>query len=270
MPATGRRSGWARRPTPRGLGVHSLSEITYDLGRAYTTFLSDVGLADYIKEFGSVVFQVWVDGVQVEQSGLMTPGQVKSFRIDVTGKNTLKLVVTNGDGRGRNDHANWADARLERTCSSTPPIADTQAPEVPGNVRTSNVDHATLTLSWDASTDNVGVTGYDVYRGGTLLGTVPGTSYNVTGLAGGTEYTFTVRARDAAGNTSGEATLTLRTPRGTRLHADDGLPLGPVLEQCHQRLGAGREKPRQRRGQCRRRAAAPAGHEDLPQGPGRA
>ena len=62
------------------------------------------------------------------------------------------------------------------------------------------------TLSWNASTDNVGVTGYEVFVDGTSIGTTTGTTVNVTGLAVCTSYNFGVRALDAAGNASGTAT----------------------------------------------------------------
>ncbi|CAM1370814.1 hypothetical protein TSEDIMI_90005 [Tenacibaculum sediminilitoris] len=80
--------------------------------------------------------------------------------------------------------------------------ADTQAPTRPSSLAASNVTQTTLTLNWSASTDNVGVTGYDVYKGATKLTTVTTTSYNVRGLAASTAYTFTVKAKDAAGNAS--------------------------------------------------------------------
>ncbi len=80
---------------------------------------------------------------------------------------------------------------------------DTQAPTAPSNLVASNVAQTTLSLSWNASTDNVGVTGYDVFEGTTNLGTVTGTSANITGLSPSTAYTFKVRAHDAAGNNSG-------------------------------------------------------------------
>ncbi len=80
---------------------------------------------------------------------------------------------------------------------------DTQAPTAPASLATSNVAQTTLTLSWNASTDNVGVTGYDVFQGNTNLGTVTGTSANITGLSPSTAYSFKVRAHDAAGNNSG-------------------------------------------------------------------
>ncbi|WP_442875081.1 cellulase family glycosylhydrolase [Actinoplanes sp. NBC_00393] len=79
---------------------------------------------------------------------------------------------------------------------------DSTAPSVPGQPTASNVTSSGVTLTWAASTDNVGVTSYDVLRGGTVVATVSGTTYNVTGLAASTAYTFSVRARDAAGNVS--------------------------------------------------------------------
>lgn len=80
---------------------------------------------------------------------------------------------------------------------------DTQAPTAPSNLVATNVAQTTLSLSWNASTDNVGVTGYDVFSGSTNLGSVTGTAANITGLSPATAYSFKVRAHDAAGNNSG-------------------------------------------------------------------
>ncbi|WP_082598639.1 MULTISPECIES: glycoside hydrolase family 18 chitinase [unclassified Kitasatospora] len=83
-----------------------------------------------------------------------------------------------------------------------PPQPDTQAPTKPGTP-TATPDSRSVALSWAASTDNVGVTAYDVYNGATLATSVTtGTSAAVTGLTPETDYTFTVKARDAAGNSS--------------------------------------------------------------------
>ena len=79
---------------------------------------------------------------------------------------------------------------------------DTQAPSAPSNLIASNIAQTTVNLSWNASTDNVGVTGYDVFMGSSNLGSVAGTSANITGLTAGTAYSFKVRAHDAAGNNS--------------------------------------------------------------------
>ncbi|WP_354643805.1 carbohydrate binding domain-containing protein [Kitasatospora camelliae] len=92
---------------------------------------------------------------------------------------------------------------------------DGQAPTVPGGLRSTGKSSSTVALAWTASTDNVGVTGYDVYRGGTHVATVTGTTATVSGLSPSTAYTFTVKARDAAGNTSGASNaVTVTTDPG--------------------------------------------------------
>lgn len=79
---------------------------------------------------------------------------------------------------------------------------DTQAPTTPSGLTVTGTTSSSVSLSWQASTDNVGVTSYDVYRGSTLVGSTATTSYTDTGLTAATSYSYTVRARDAAGNSS--------------------------------------------------------------------
>ncbi|OXM51390.1 hypothetical protein CFP71_25385 [Amycolatopsis thailandensis] len=79
---------------------------------------------------------------------------------------------------------------------------DTTAPTAPGNARTIGATSTSVSLAWDAATDNVGVTGYDVYNGSALATSVTETGATVTGLSPDTSYSFTVKARDAAGNLS--------------------------------------------------------------------
>ncbi len=90
---------------------------------------------------------------------------------------------------------------------------DTQAPTVPTGLSASSVTTTSFTLNWTASTDNVGVTGYDVYRNGTLYGsTTTATSLAITGLTCNTAYAMTVKAKDAAGNVSASSsTLNVTT-----------------------------------------------------------
>lgn len=85
-------------------------------------------------------------------------------------------------------------------------IADTQAPSVPAGLTVTGTTASSIALSWNASTDNVAVTGYSVYQGTTLVATVTSTSTTVAGLAAATAYTFTVAAKDAAGNASAPST----------------------------------------------------------------
>lgn len=89
---------------------------------------------------------------------------------------------------------------------NTSPAADTQAPTVPTNLFASSVGETTLTLSWNAATDNVGVTEYEVYQGSTVIGNPATTSYTVSGLSPATNYSFSVRAKDAASNVSNAST----------------------------------------------------------------
>jgi len=100
------------------------------------------------------------------------------------------------------------------------PGPDSTPPTAPGQPTAGTVTASSVALSWSPSTDNVGVSGYEVYRqqgGGAavLVGSPSGTSYTATGLSANTEYTFTVRARDAAGNVSpASPARTVRTASG--------------------------------------------------------
>ncbi|MEU9246286.1 carbohydrate binding domain-containing protein [Streptomyces sp. NPDC048385] len=80
--------------------------------------------------------------------------------------------------------------------------SDTQAPTAPTNLTSTGKTSSSVSLSWSAATDNVGVTAYDVYSGSSKVAVVSGTSATVSGLSASTAYTFTVKARDAAGNVS--------------------------------------------------------------------
>lgn len=80
---------------------------------------------------------------------------------------------------------------------------DTQAPTAPSGLASTGKTSSSVSLKWNASTDNVGVTAYDIYSGSAKVLSVSGTSATVSGLSAATAYTFTVKARDAAGNTSG-------------------------------------------------------------------
>jgi chitinase len=109
---------------------------------------------------------------------------------------------------------------FERDEGSPGEPVETTAPTVPGNLRSTSVTAGSVALAWDASTDNVGVTGYEVYRGTSLVATVTGTTYTDTGRSANTAYTYTVRARDAAGNRSAASnavTVTTGAAGGNRV-----------------------------------------------------
>lgn len=97
---------------------------------------------------------------------------------------------------------------------------DVTAPTTPGQPTVSGLTATTADLTWAASTDNVAVSSYDVLRAvgtapATVVATVSGTTYRASGLTGATSYTFSVRARDAAGNVSATSPgRTFTTPPG--------------------------------------------------------
>ena len=84
---------------------------------------------------------------------------------------------------------------------------DDVAPEAPTNVQGTKNTTTTITLTWDAATDNVGVTEYEIYRNNEQgvaekVGTCETNQYTDTGLTSGQTYTYTIKAKDAAGNLS--------------------------------------------------------------------
>lgn len=103
-----------------------------------------------------------------------------------------------GQGLGTNSFSWNATAGS----SSGGGTGDTTPPSAPANLAVTGTTSTSASLSWSPSTDNVGVTGYDVYRGSTLVGSPTGTTFTDTGLTASTQYSYTVKAFDAAGNLS--------------------------------------------------------------------
>ncbi|WPO81098.1 M12 family metallo-peptidase [Chryseobacterium sp. JJR-5R] len=91
---------------------------------------------------------------------------------------------------------------------------DVTAPTAPA-LSASGTTSTSTNLSWSGATDAVGVTGYDVYQGPSLIGSTASTAYTVTSLSPSTTYSFTVRAKDAAGNVSASSnTVSVTTSAG--------------------------------------------------------
>src|SRR5438046_1238841 len=114
------------------------------------------------------------------------------------GSHTLTAVATDVLG------VRWNSNPVTVTVSNGPP-PDTTPPTVPTGLTASAVSSSQINLSWTASSDNVGVSGYRVYRNGTQIATTGATSFANTGLSPSTTYSYTVAAYDAAGNLSAQS-----------------------------------------------------------------
>lgn len=108
---------------------------------------------------------------------------------------------------------------------------DTTAPSVPTGVNATATGDTTATISWNPSTDDIGVTGYTVYRGGVSIASgVTSTSYSDSGLTGSTAYSWTVSAQDAAGNTSAQSSAATAT---TAVAVPPALTVTATVETDH-------------------------------------
>lgn len=154
--------------------------------------------------------------------------QVSGKALDVVGGYTndganVQQWTDNGNGQQK-----WKFTLIDATTDSTSPTA-------PTNLASPSKTSTSVSLTWSPSTDNVGVIGYDIYNGSTLAGSSTTTSYTITGLNANTSYSFTVIAKDAAGNVSAASnSLTVATStvskntgfyiNGTTLYDANGNP----------------------------------------------
>jgi Bacterial Ig-like domain len=164
---------------------------------------------------GVTGYQVLRDGTQV---GANLPATTRSFSDTALAPGAYSYTVKAVDAAGNASPSSNAAAISVPTPDTTPPSAPTLT-----GARTGT----TANLTWTAATDNVGVTGYQVFRGGTQVGTdlpVTARSLDDPGLAPGT-YSYTVKAMDAAGNAapaSNTVSVTVPAP-------DTTPPSAPVL-----------------------------------------
>ncbi|MBD2900609.1 Chitinase 63 [Actinomadura sp. RB99] len=190
-PAAGTVTATCAKTSDWGTGFEGNCTITNGTGAAISGWKVEGDLPS-----GTSITTVWNATKTVSGShytfanagwnGTVAAGASTSFGFDGTGGGWLTGCTVNGaacDGSGT-------------------PQQDTQPPTAPANLRSTSKTATSVSLAWNASTDNVGVTGYDVYNGSAKAATVTGTSATVSGLSPKTAYSFTVKARDAAGNVS--------------------------------------------------------------------
>jgi chitodextrinase len=135
------------------------------------------------------------------------------------------------------------DAAGNVSAQSSPVLAQTSTqpditpPSVPANLQSSNATSTSLTVAWSASTDNVAVAGYQIFRNGTQVATTTATSYNDSGLTPSTTYAYTVAAFDSSGNVSAQSQPLLVTTAAAAATA-------PTLIQINQnQISSGTSTP---------------------------
>ncbi|MDM7832099.1 glycosyl hydrolase [Cellulomonas edaphi] len=140
-----------------------------------------------------------VSGYEVLRNGtvLATTTGTSYTASGLSASTTYSFTVRALDGAG---NRSASSAAVSVTTSGAG--GDTTAPSAPYGLGASGTTSSATTLTWSASTDNVGVAGYEVLRNGAVVGSTSARTYTASGLAASTAYTFTVRAYDAAGNRS--------------------------------------------------------------------
>ncbi len=231
-------------------GYNDFTSISTNLakGNAYTITVTPTWTGTVYNEG----YSVWIDYNQngdFTDAGEQIWSQTATQTTPVSGTFTVPAGATDGNTRMR---VSMKYNGVPTSCESFQygevedytiviggATADTQAPTAPTGLAASNVAETTLTLNWNAATDNVGVTGYDVYQGGTTIGSVTGTTANVTGLTANTAYQFSVKAKDAAGNQSAFSnTINVTTAGGTSTGCTGGIAAFPYTEGFENTLGA--------------------------------
>ncbi len=179
-----------------GLGYSVVSTSTFPSIR-YTGRLASDPLGTM-----TLVEQVGVNGTESNPS--LRYGDYAHMTIDPTDDMTFWHIGEYFDAGFRKNHV--VAFKLQ------PDTPDTEAPTTPTNLLSSEITQSSVVINWDASTDNLGVTGYEVFQDGVAIDTVATTSVSVSGLLPSTSYDFAVVATDAAGNTSATSdTLTVTT-----------------------------------------------------------
>ncbi|GIE84543.1 discoidin domain-containing protein [Actinoplanes regularis] len=164
---------------------------------------------------------VGVTGYDIYANGVLrtsVAGNVLTYTDSQPDSATVAYYVRAKDAAGNVSGAS-------NTVTRTGATGDTQAPTTPGTLSYTQPASGQIRLSWGASTDNVGVTGYNVYANGTLRTTVAGTTYTDS-QADTATVSYYVKARDAAGNESAASNTVTRTGNpGTGTNLAVGKPI---------------------------------------------
>lgn len=198
--------GWANAYRPRnGYGVELSSSSTgltikRASGGVTTTLLTVTGAQATTTAVQHLRLRVVGSTIQVKTwlDGQAEPATWRGTVTDtvVTDPGQLFLSLARGSAASTTRSVLVDDVVITAATGA----GDTTAPSAPTGLAASSLGQTQVSLTWQSATDDVGVTEYQVLRDGFLVGTPTSTGFTDTGLAAGGTYTYTVRARDAAGN----------------------------------------------------------------------
>ena len=142
----------------KGLGVKAPSDLRFALGGVCTAFFATIAVDDETAGAGTVTFELWLDGTRVGATGLMRGGTAAfSGSVDLTGRQELRLVVTDGGDGAAGDHADWADARLECTRLGGDSVAPVVVATTPPGDATGVALDAAITATFSEELDRASV-----------------------------------------------------------------------------------------------------------------
>jgi chitodextrinase len=177
--------------------VSSNGKLGYRNDTTSTTATSTLSVAPGV--WHEVQMHVLINGSS-SQVDLWLDGVSAVSQVDSLGTSPIGRLELGDPAVGRT-----FDVAFDNVIADPMFISDTAAPSAPANLHTTSVGAHTVSLAWDPANDDVGVTGYRVYRGVGLVGQVDGGTFafDDTGLTDATQYTYTVTAIDAVGHESG-------------------------------------------------------------------
>jgi chitodextrinase len=181
--------------TPTGLAASGVTQT--DLALSWNASSDNVGVVGY---------DVYRNGAKVA-----SPTSTNLNQSSLACGSSYAFALAARDAAGNTSNQTQLSVSTSACSAPPPPAADTTPPSTPTGLAASGVTQTGLALSWNASSDNVGVVGYDVYRNGAKVASPTSTNLNQSSLACGSTYAFAVAARDAAGNTSNQAQLSVST-----------------------------------------------------------
>jgi alpha-galactosidase len=182
-----------------GIGVNSFSGVEYNLGGMCSRFQATIGIDDEVTN-GTVIFDVFADGVRIFKSGVMAGGSPSQFiDLDVTGVRRLTLGVDDADDGNSYDHADWANALVIATNTPQLPERPTGLAANPGNAIQLNWDPALAAITYDVKRASVSGGPY------TTIANVPVAAFSDSNVVSGTTYYYVVSAVSSLGEGSNSA-----------------------------------------------------------------